>query len=155
MTYLTYSTSSHGGHRATTVSFHLVLFLGFPLASIKHYKGNICSRTMNPTKNQELRGAPVPPVEPVVWHLLQTCWYSWMCKGSIVITTNGKCILHIQVLLECCYTSMKSSQWEYSNHLLSQKFVLNRSSLSISRCKSKYDADLSLSVVSFISSSLG
>jgi hypothetical protein len=32
---------------------------------------------------------------------------------------------------------------------------LNRPSLSISRCRSRYEADLSVSVVSFISSSMG
>ena len=35
------------------------------------------------------------------------------------------------------------------------KFLLNRPSLSISSCRSRYEADLSLSVVSFISSSMG
>jgi hypothetical protein len=38
--------------------------------------------------------------------------------------------------------------------LLSQVVVLNRYSLSISSCKSKYEADLAVSVVSFISSSM-
>jgi hypothetical protein len=34
-------------------------------------------------------------------------------------------------------------------------FDLNRSSLSISMCRSRYEADLAVSVVSFISSSMG
>ena len=33
MTYLTYSTSSHGGHRAVTVSFHHVQYWAFLFAS--------------------------------------------------------------------------------------------------------------------------
>jgi hypothetical protein len=39
--------------------------------------------------------------------------------------------------------------------LLSYSFVLIRSSLSISRCRSRYEADLAVAVVSFISSSKG
>ena len=38
---------------------------------------------------------------------------------------------------------------------MSQSFVLNRHSLSISRCRSRYEADLSVYVVSYISSSIG
>ena len=39
--------------------------------------------------------------------------------------------------------------------IVSYRFVLNRPSLSISRCKSRYEPNLSLSVVSFISFSMG
>jgi hypothetical protein len=45
---------------------------------------------------------------------------------------------------------MESSQWENWNHLFCRKVLL-----SISRCRSKYKADLSVSVLSFISSSMG
>jgi hypothetical protein len=52
--------------------------------------------------------------------------------------------------------SVESSQWENLNHLFFfVKFVFNCPSLSISRCKSRYEADLYVFVVSFVSSSMG
>jgi hypothetical protein len=68
------------------------------------------------------------------------------------IVSTERCIFHMQVLLECCYIWMESSQW---NHLFCRSFVLNRPWLSISRCRSRYEAVVSVSVVSFISSSMG
>ena len=40
-------------------------------------------------------------------------------------------------------------------YILSYDFVLNRPSLSMSRCRSRYEADISVSVVSFILGSIG
>ena len=65
------------------------------------------------------------------------------------IASTKRYILHMQVLLECCYMEILKSS------LLSQSFGLNPPSLSISRCRSRYVADLSVYVVSFISSSMG
>jgi hypothetical protein len=59
------------------------------------------------------------------------------------------------VLLGCCYIWMECSQWENWNHLFCRSFVLNRPSLSMLRCRSRYAADLSESVVSFTLSSMG
>jgi hypothetical protein len=47
----------------------------------------------------------------------------------------------------------KFTMGKLKSSLLSLSFVFNRPSLSISRCRSRYEADLSVSVVSFISSS--
>jgi hypothetical protein len=69
------------------------------------------------------------------------------------IWSTKRYILHIPVLLECCYIKMESSQWEKWNHLFSGKKKFNRTSLSISRWRARYEADLVASVVSFISSS--
>jgi hypothetical protein len=38
------------------------------------------------------------------------------------IVSTERYILHMQVLLECCYIWMKSSQWENWNHLFCRKF---------------------------------
>jgi hypothetical protein len=52
-------------------------------------------------------------------------------------------------------TNSATPMRKLKSSLLSESFVLNRPSLSISRCRSRYEADLSVSVVSFISSSMG
>ena len=64
-------------------------------------------------------------------------------------------ILHMQMLLECCYIKMEFTIGKFKSSLLSYSFVLNSPSLSISRCRTRYEADLSESVVSFISRSVG
>jgi hypothetical protein len=48
----------------------------------------------------------------------------------------------------------KFTMEKLKSSLLSYSFILNHPSLSISRCRSRYEADLSVSVVSFISSSM-
>jgi hypothetical protein len=45
----------------------------------------------------------------------------------------------------------KFTMGKFKSSLLSLSFVLNRPSLSISRCRPMYEADVSVSVVSFIS----
>jgi hypothetical protein len=40
------------------------------------------------------------------------------------IVSTERYILHMQVLLECCYIWMKSSQWENWNHLFCRKVSL-------------------------------
>ena len=37
------------------------------------------------------------------------------------IVSSERYILHMQVLLECCYIKMESSQWENLNHLFCRK----------------------------------
>ena len=55
----------------------------------------------------------------------------------------------MQVLLECYYILMESSQWENLNHLFCRKVCfLNRPSLSILRPRSRHEADRAVSVVS-------
>ena len=49
----------------------------------------------------------------------------------------------------------KFTMRKLKSSLLSSNFVLNRPSLSISRCRSRYETDLSVTVVFFISSSMG
>ena len=49
----------------------------------------------------------------------------------------------------------KFTMGKLKSSLLSYSFALNRPSLSISWCRSRYEADVSVSVVSFISSSMG
>ena len=44
------------------------------------------------------------------------------------IVSTERYILHIQVLLGCCYIWMECSQWENWNHLFCRSFVLNRPS---------------------------
>ena len=56
-------------------------------------------------------------------------------------------IFHIQVLLHM--------NGKFTMGILKQGFVLNRHSISISRCTSKHEADLTISVISYISSSMG
>jgi hypothetical protein len=48
----------------------------------------------------------------------------------------------------------KFTMGNLKSSLLSYSFFLNRSSLSISRCRSRHEADLAAPVVSFISSLL-
>jgi len=51
---------------------------------------------------------------------------------------------------------MESSQWDIWNYLFYRKVsFFYRPSLSISKCKSGYEADIAVSVVFFISSSMG
>ena len=66
--------------------------------------------------------------------------------GNIVSTK--RCILHIQVLLECCY--MESSHWENWNRIFSD--LRSQPTLTvISMCVNwMYEADLTVYVVSFI-----
>jgi hypothetical protein len=45
--------------------------------------------------------------------------------------------------------------YSYETNFVQGRIVLNRPLLSISRCSSRYEADLSISVVSYISSSMG
>jgi hypothetical protein len=42
-----------------------------------------------------------------------------------------------------------------NDSIVKGSLIVNRPSLSISRCRSRYEADVSVSVVSFISSSMG
>ena len=76
---------------------------------------------------------------------------------NIVPVSSERYILHMQVLMECCYIKMESSQWENLNHLFCRKV----SFLTDPHCRFRglgqgmYEGDLSVSVVSFISSSMG
>jgi hypothetical protein len=55
----------------------------------------------------------------------------------------------MQVLLECYYILMESSQWENLNHLSCRKICfLNRPSLLILRSRARHEADLAVYVVS-------
>jgi hypothetical protein len=49
----------------------------------------------------------------------------------------------------------KFTMRKLKSYLLSQSFAHNRPSLSISRCISRYEADLVVAVISFISSTTG
>jgi hypothetical protein len=60
-------------------------------------------------------------------------------KPNIVSTERR--ILHLQVLLECCYIYMEISQLENLNYLLLKRF------------RSSYEVDLAVLVVSVSSSS--
>jgi hypothetical protein len=63
-------------------------------------------------------------------------------------------MLNLQVLLECCYIKMESSQWENWNHLFCRKILfLTGPHYQFSRWRTRYEADLVASVVPFISSS--
>jgi hypothetical protein len=62
-----------------------------------------------------------------------------LMKPNIVSTERR--ILHIQVLLECCYIYMENSQLENLNYLLLKSF------------RSSYEVDLAVLVVSVSSSS--
>ena len=72
------------------------------------------------------------------------------------IVSYQRYILHMQdaggMLL---HINRKFTMGKLKSSLLLQSFVLNRPSLSISRCRSRYEADLSVYVVFFISSSMG
>ena len=54
------------------------------------------------------------------------------------IVSTERYILHMQVLVECCYTYMERSHWKYRNNLFWRGFVLNQSLLWISRCRTGY-----------------
>ena len=54
-----------------------------------------------------------------------------------------------------CLHIKLSSQWESFNKLFGGKFRSNRPSLSVSRCRIKYESELTVSVIFFISSSMG
>jgi hypothetical protein len=73
------------------------------------------------------------------------------------IGSTDRYILHMQVLLECryIYINGKFTMRKLKSSLLSYTVVLNRSSLSISKCMSRNETDITVSVVSFISSSMG
>ena len=63
-------------------------------------------------------------------------------------------LLDIYSLCRCCWNDT-TNKWKVQNGKIEIIcFVLNRSSLSISRCMLGYEADIVLSVVSFISSSM-
>ena len=84
-----------------------------------------------------------------VIHLRQQCQETQALEYRI----NWKIYMHV-VLMECCCIQMESSLWENRNHLNSLLIVvLNCHSMLIHRCRSRYEADLAVSVVSFISSS--
>jgi hypothetical protein len=70
-----------------------------------------------------------------LWNIVSTERYAG--AAGLLLHINGKFTME----------KLKSS-------LLSYSFILNHPSLSISRCRSRYEADLSVSVVSFISSSM-
>ena len=76
----------------------------------------------------------------------------YMCPRSLIMTQEvclGPSLnTGLAVIGKFTTGKLKSS-------LLSKSFVLNRPSLSISRCMSMYDADLSVSVVFFILRSMG
>ena len=58
----------------------------------------------------------------------------------------------MQVLLECCYLYMESSQWENLNHLFCLKgLFLIGPRWNFTRCRSRFEADLSVSEVFLIS----
>ena len=66
---------------------------------------------------------------------------------------------NIYSICMCCWNSA-THKWKFTmgkliSSLLSYSFVLYRPSLLISRCKSRYEPHLSLSVLSFISFSMG
>ena len=72
------------------------------------------------------------------------------------IVSSERYILHMQdaggMLL---HINGMFTMGKLKSSLYSQSFVLNRPSLSNSKCRSRYEADLSVYVVSFISSSMG
>ena len=59
---------------------------------------------------------------------------------SAGISSQKKYIFLMQLLMECCYTLMKSLQRKYRSHILSKSLVINQIPLSISRFRLRYEA---------------
>ena len=87
LTYVTYSTSSHGGHRAATVSFHLVLFWAFLFAS-PHVVFMACN-SITPLRH-EFFGLPL--------FLFPWGFHSKACFVMLLFAFLGVCLIHFHRL---------------------------------------------------------
>ena len=123
MTYLTYSTSSHGGHRATTVSFHLVLSWSFLFASPR-VVFMACSSEIIPLRH-ELFGLPL--------FLFPWWFHSKACFVMLLSAFLSVCPIHfhrldlIVKLIGCCFVFLHSSLLlMVSGHLTPKIFLRQR-----------------------------
>jgi len=87
-----------------------------------------------------------PPLSRKSWIEPQAleCWINW----EIYTPYSGAAEMFLHINGKFIIEKFKWSPLSYS-------FVLSWLSLSISRCRSRYEADLAVSVVSFIWSSMG
>ena len=121
MTYLTYSTSSHGGHRATTVSFHLVLSWAFLFAS--PHVVFMCSSEIIPLCH-EFFGLPL--------FLFPWGFYSNACFVMLLFAFLSVCPIHfyrldlIVKLIGCCCVFLHSSLLLMVSSHFTPKIVLRQ-----------------------------
>jgi hypothetical protein len=121
MTYLTYFNSSHGGHRATTVSFHLVLTWAFLLAS-PHVVFMACSSETTPLRH-EFFGLPL--------FLFPWGFHSKACF-VMLFAFLSVCPIHfhglylIVKLIGCCFVFLHSSLLLMVSGHLTPKIVLRQ-----------------------------
>jgi hypothetical protein len=125
------------------------------LRQVKHIRGHMW-HIYSITVNQVM----VATVKLSKWWLQldqqDPCWQQPSIKEILIGTASSG----ISYQLRDLYCNVATYKWKVHNEKIELisfiiNFVLNNPSLSISNCRSRYAADLSVSVVSFISSSLG
>ena len=122
MTYLTHSTSSHGGHRATTVSFHLVLFWAFLFAS-SHVVFMACSSEIIPLC-YEFFGLPLFLFP---WGFHSKAWFVMLLFAFLSV-----CPIHFHrldlfvKLISCCFVFLHSSLLLMVSGHLTPKIILRQ-----------------------------
>ena len=122
MTYLTHSTSSHEGHWATTVSFHLGLFRTF-LFAFPHVVFMACSSEIIPLRH-EFFGLPL--------FLFPRGFHSKACFAMLLFAFLSVCPIHfhrldlIVKLIGCCFVFHHSSLLLLVSCHLTSKIVLRQ-----------------------------